>query len=374
MLDLEHFMPTHLHFGRGKTNKIGELCIPIGRKALIVTGKNSTKATGLLERTINILQKSGIESVVFDRVPENPLTTTVEEGVALFQIEKCDFVIGLGGGSPIDTAKGIAFMAVNPGNISDYIFGRPGNGAAPVIAIPTTAGTGSEADSLAVFTNPETCDKKSLKSPYIYPRYAIIDPELMTTLPPHLIAATGFDALCHAIEAFIAQGSTPLSDLLALQAIKTISLHLPRVFQNPNDLEAWDEVAFGSTLGGMVIDRAGVVLVHGLEHPLSGLYNIRHGEGLAALMPACLAFSLPEAQHKLSLVTQAMGEETDVVAAINKLRKQIGLDFTLSQLGVKASDLDWLTENSLRATIKPIQNSPRVPNQQEIKAIYSSCL
>ncbi len=374
MLDFEHFMPTHLHFGRGKTNKIGELCIPIGRKALIVTGKKSTKATGLLERTINILQQSGIGSIVFDRVPENPLTTTVEEGVALFQNEKCDFVIGLGGGSPIDTAKGIAFMAVNPGNISDYIFGRPGNGAAPVIAVPTTAGTGSEADSLAVFTNPETRDKKSLKSPYIYPRHAIIDPELMTTLPPHLIAATGFDALCHAIEAFIAKGSTPLSDSLALQAIKTISLHLPLVFQNPNDLEAWDEVAFGSTLGGMVIDRAGVVLVHGLEHPLSGLYNIRHGEGLAALMPACLAFLLPEAQLKLGLVAQAMGEDTDVVAAINKLRKQIGLDFTLSKLGVKASDLDWLTENSLRATIKPIQNSPRVPTQQEIKAIYASCL
>lgn len=374
MLNFEHFMPAHLHFGRGTINKIGELCLPVGRKALIVTGTRSTKVTGLLERTISILHESGIESTVFDRVPENPLTTTAEEGAALLLAEGCDFVIGLGGGSAIDAAKGIAFVAVNPGNISDYIFGKTGNGAVPIIAVPTTAGTGSEADSLAVLTNPATHDKKSLKGPYIYPVHAIIDPELMMTLPSHLIAATGFDALCHAIEAFIARASTPFTDLLALYAIKTISSCLPRVFEDPADLEAWDEMAWGSTIGGMVIDRAGVVLVHGLEHSISGLYNIRHGEGLAALLPPCLAFSLPEAGGKFSLLAQALGEDIDAISVIQKLEKRLGLDFTLSKLGVKASDLDWLAEHSMRTMTYAIQNSPRVPSQQEIRQLYLSCL
>ena len=298
----------------------------------------------------------------------------MEEGLAFLQNENCDFVIGLGGGSAIDTAKGIAFAAANPGNISDYIFGKSGKGALPIIAVTTTAGTGSEADSLAVFTNPETSDKKSLKSPYIYPTHSIIDPELMTTLPPHLIAATGFDALCHAIEAFIARGSTPMTDLLALQAIKAICLHLPRVYENPSDLDAWDQMVMGNTLGGMVIDRAGVVLVHGLEHSVSGLYNIRHGEGLAALILPCLTFSVPKAQEKFALLAQAMGGNGAAVSAVEKLRNRLNLNFTLSKLGVRKSDLDWLTENSMRTMTYAIQNSPLIPSKQDIKYLYLSCM
>lgn len=368
----EHFMPTHLHFGRGQTNQLGEICAPIGYKALLVT--YSSPISELLQRTTDILHQSGIETAVFDRVPENPLTTTVEEGVAFLQNENCDFVIGLGGGSVIDTAKGIAFSAVNPGSISDYIFGKPGQGGLPVVAVTTTAGTGTEADSLAVLTNPETFDKKSLKSPYIYPLHSIIDSELMSTLPRHLIAATGFDALCHAIEAFISRGGTPITDLLALQAIRDIFMYLPRIVEDPHDLDAWDKVAMSNTFGGMVLDRAGVVLVHGLEHPVSGLYNVRHGEGLAALLIPCLAFSLADAQEKFDLMARAMGSDSDAVSALASFMDKLDLNYTLSKLGVQVADLDWLTDNSMRTMTYAIQNNPRIPSREEIKDLYLRCM
>lgn len=384
MTDFEYFLPVRLVFGCGKVSLAGKFAGEYGKRAMIVTGRNSTKKTGLLEKVTKYLKDENIESVVFDKITENPLTTVVHEGVEYAKKSNCDVIIGLGGGSAIDAAKGIAFMAVNPGDVSEYIFGRKGNGALPLIAITTTAGTGSEGDCLAVLTNPVTNDKKSLKTPYIYPKASIVDPQLMMTLPKHLIASTGFDAFCHALEAFISRRGNPISDALALKAIAIISENLPIVFDNPDDIDAWSNMALANTLGGMVIDSAGVALAHGLEHSVSGLLNVRHGEGLSAILPAFMEYSYPMAVTKFAQVAKAMGGNVEGFAdeeaalrsidAVRKLLEKVNLGFTLGKLGVKNEHIEWLAANSMKTMTYAIENNPRVPDVEEIKNLYLKCL
>jgi alcohol dehydrogenase class IV len=383
-MDFEYHLPVRLIFGRAKLERLGEVAAGYGRKALLVTGKHSARATGLLDRSLALLEGTGLATVVFDRVEPNPLTTTVHAGAELARAEACDVVIGLGGGSALDTAKGIAFAAVNPGDISEYIFGKPGAGALPIVAVTTTAGTGSEGDSLAVFTNPATKDKKSLKSPFIYPKASIIDPELLTTLSPALIAATGIDVLCHAMEGFIGRRSQPISDAMALQAIALIGRNLPAVYEDPGDVAAWEKVALANTLGGMVIDCAGVALLHGLEHPVSGLLDVTHGQGLAAMLIPFMEFSLEAAAGKFKAIAAALGEDTagrtDAAAAalsvdaVRRLLERLRLTPRLRDLGVTWEQVEWLSENSLRTMAYALGNNPRAAGREEIKALYLKCL
>lgn len=195
-MEFQYYLPVNLVFGRGKSDIIGEKAKELGKKALIVTGGKSTKSSGLLAKAQEQLKSNGVTSTVFDRVTPNPLTTTVYEGAQLAFEEGCDLIVALGGGSSIDTAKGIAFQAVNGGDINDYIYGRKiSNKALPVLAVPTTCGTGSEGNGFAVMTNPETLDKKSLRCSAIVPACSIIDPLLMKTMPRETLACVGFDAL-----------------------------------------------------------------------------------------------------------------------------------------------------------------------------------
>jgi len=375
-------MPVKLHFGCEKVELIGSICKKYGKKVLIVTGKKSTKKTGLLYRVIEYLKAEDLENVVFDEVQQNPLTTTVETGVKLAKQEGCDIVLGLGGGSAMDTAKAIAFSCVNEGDISDYIFGKQGHGALSIILVTTTAGTGSEADSIAVLTNPKTRDKKALKSPYIYPKESIIDPELMTTMPKKVIAATGFDALCHAIEGYLSKYANPITDALALDVIKRISENLPKVYNNPSDIKSWGNMAIANTMAGMVLDSSGATLIHGMEHPLSGLYNIVHGEGLAALMPTALEYTFAFAVKKCKNIVLAMeyiDESDEIVPSKAKdvvidLLEKINLKVSLKELGVKEEDVDWLTQNALKTMKHAIYKHPVVLDKNKIRQLYIDCL
>nr|WP_066629486.1 iron-containing alcohol dehydrogenase [Clostridium magnum] len=383
-MDFNYYMPTKLLFGPGKVSGIGEITKQYGTRALIVTGKNSTKKTGLLDRVVSYLEKEDIECIIFDKVQSNPLTTTAEEG-AIFAKEKgCDVVVALGGGSTIDAAKGIAFMAVNDGSVTDYIFGKAQIGALPIIAVTTTAGTGSEGDCMAVLTNPENNDKKSLKSQFIYPKVSIIDSELMTTLPKHIIAPTGIDVMCHAMEAYVAKNSNPLSEIMALKAIELVSKNLVSVYKNPNDLEAWSNMAFANTLGGMVIDASGVALAHGLEHPVSGLLDVTHGEGLAALLITWMEYTYESSLEKFANIAKAIGEDVGGLSiedsakkgieGIKKLLARLDLTKTLSDLGVKEEHIDWLSSNALKTMTYAVNNNPKVPSLEEIKKLYTDCL
>jgi alcohol dehydrogenase class IV len=384
MLDFSYTFPVNLVFGAGKVKTIGEHAIKLGSKAIIVTGKSSTKKTGLLDRVLGYLENAGIKTVVFNGVESNPTTDTVQRGAVFAKENECDLVIALGGGSTMDAAKGIAFMSVNGGDITEYIFGKPGIGALPIITVTTTAGTGSEGDCLAVLTNPETKDKKSLKSPFIYPRVSIVDPELMQTLPRGMIAATGIDALAHSIEAYVARRGNTVTEALAIKAIELIGKNLTRVYEDPQDIEAWSNIAIANTFGGMVIDSAGVALPHGLEHPISGLLNVTHGEGLAAIFIKWMEYTIEEAEEKFAKIAEALGEDIygistseaakKSIEAMKRLLKALKLTPTLGELGVKEEHVDWLTENALRTMTYAISNNPKVPDGQKIKELYLSCL
>lgn len=383
MYQFEFNNPVKLVFGRGNVSKIGKITAEYGKKALVVS-YDSKNFSSLLERVYAHLKEEGLEYVAFNKVQQNPLTTIVTEGAELADAKGCDVIIGIGGGSAMDTAKGIAFSAVNKGDISDYIFGKPGNGALPIILINTTAGTGSEGNSTAVFTNPETNNKKGLVTPLIYPKVSIIDPELMVTLPKKVIAAPGLDVLFHAVESYLSRKSNPVSEIYALKAIALISENLVTVYNDPSNLDAWDKVTLANTLAGMAIGCSGTTLPHAMQHPLGGLLNIVHAEGLAALYIPILEYTYPAAIEKFANIAGAMGIETHnissedaglkAIAAIKNLIEKVNMNVTLTDLGTKEEHLEWLTNNTLTLMRVVAENNPKVPTKEDVYAIYKKCL
>ncbi len=366
-------LPVNLLFGRGTSNEIGKEVAKYGKKALIVTGKSSTKKSGLLDKVMNLLNDAKIEYEVFDKVEQNPLTTTVYEGVEIIKDTGCDVILGLGGGSIMDAAKSIAFSAKNPGDISEYIFGmKQGNEALPIVLVPTTCGTGSEGNSFSVLTNPETKDKKSLRTNAIIAKASIIDPELMTTMPKSILASVGFDALAHNMEAYLSKIGQPLTDMKAFYGIKLLADNLIKVYNAPSDLEAWEKVTLASTLGGMVIGVAGVAAPHGLEHPASGLYDIVHGKGLAALTPIIVEKSWESDIQKYTDISKLLGgtDAKDCADAIRSFLEKIDLKITLGELGAKEKDIEWMAENCMKVSKPSIANHPKEFTLNEIKDIY----
>lgn len=376
-MNFNYHLPVNLLFGRGKIGEIGTQAAQYGKRALLVIGGSSAKKSGLLDRVKLSLKASGVECVLFDGVPQNPLTTDVYSGVHMFLENGCDVVVGIGGGSVLDTAKAIAFAAVNEGDISDYIFGlKPSKGAYPIILSPTTAGTGSEGNCFAVMTNPETNDKKSLKSPYTFAKVSIIDPELLTTMPKKVIASTAFDAFAHCHEAYVSKTAQPLNEMMALHAIKLLGENIRRVYSDPTDVEAWESVSFAATLGGMVINIAGVGLPHAMEHPASGLKNIVHGAGLAALTPAVMEFNYPSAKEKYEKIAQALGGKTaaDAISLVQKLLEDIGLNIRLGDLGIENTDINWMSENSIKIMKANVDNNPRKVTPSDIVTLYEKSI
>ncbi|MGN1136148.1 MAG: iron-containing alcohol dehydrogenase [Oscillospiraceae bacterium] len=372
-MDFQYNLPVNLYFGRGKADKAGEIAAVYGKKALVVTGTGSTKRSGLLDRVVNSLKSAGIEAVVFDKVTQNPLTTTVYEGVALAKEGGCDMILGVGGGSIMDAAKSIAFCCVNEGDVSDYIFGKKqGKGALPIILIPTTCGTGSEGNQIAVLTNPETKDKKALYTMQIMPSASVVDPNVMTTMPKHVLSSVGFDAFTHALEAYTSKKANSLTDAQALLAIRLITENLPKLMQNYDDTEAWESVSLAATLGGMVIGAAGVSAAHGMEHPASGLKNIVHGRGLAALTPPIVERLAPALPKKFAEVSKLLGgkDEKDCADGIRRFLKAIELEVKLGDLGITADDVEWMTENCMKISIGNLKNAPVTFSREEVAEIY----
>lgn len=370
-------LPVNLVFGRGRVAEIGSIAVTYGKKALIVTGTGSTKKSGLLDRVIGYLIEAGLEYVVFDQVSQNPLTTTAEEGDKIARSEGCDVVIGLGGGSIMDCAKGIAFLAKNTGDISDYIYGKlKSEEALPIILVPTTCGTGSEGNGFAVLTNPDNGDKKSLRCNAIIAKASIIDSELMETMPKSILASVGFDALCHCMEAYISKTGQPITELLSLQGIKLIGENLISLYKGSTSPEAWDAVTWASTIGGMVINNAGVTLPHGMEHPASGLRDIVHGKGLAALTPVIMEESIEGNPEKFEAISKCLGgkDEKDCVEKVREILAALNLTTTLSEQGIREEDVDWMVENCFKVSVAGIANHPVTFDKEGIKRLYIKAL
>lgn len=376
-MKFNYHLPVNLIFGKGRIVEVGTIAAGYGKKALIVTGKNSTKKTGLLDKVIFYLKEAGMESAVFDKVSQNPLTTTAMEGVEVAKNKGCDVIIGLGGGSIMDCAKAIAFMCSNTGDLNDYIFNKiVGTNSLPLVLIPTTCGTGSEGNGFAVLTNPENGDKKSLRSNAIIAKASIIDSELMQTMPKGILASVGFDALCHSMEAYVSKISQPLSDNMCVEAIRLIGENLIEVYAGSEDDKAWDAVTWASTIGGMVIHTAGVALPHGMEHPASGLKDIVHGKGLAALTPVITDVSYMGNEEKYSLISKLLGGSSaaDCGDSIRRFLEKLNLLTNLSSQGISAEDIPWMTENCFKVSAASIANHPVTFGYEEISKLYEKAI
>lgn len=377
MMDFQYNLPVNLIFGRGKADCVGAVSAKYGKKALVVTGASSTKKSGLLDRTLASLMSAGVDCTVFDKVTQNPLTTTVYEATEIAKENGCDMVIGVGGGSIMDAAKAAAFCCVNGGDISDYIFGKKqGKGALPIILLPTTCGTGSEGNQIAVLTNPDTKDKKALYTMQIMPSASIVDPEVMTTMPKSVLSSVGFDAFTHALEAYTSKKANPLTDVQAHLAIKLIAENLPKLMSDYSNKDAWDAVSLAATLGGMVIGSAGVSAAHGMEHPVSGLKNVVHGRGLAALTPPIVERLAPALPEKFAEISRLLGgkDETDCAESIRKFLRSIELEVNLGELGITHDDVEWLTENCMKISAGNLKNAPLEFSRDEVAEIYHEAI
>ncbi len=376
-MTFQFHLPVNLIFGCGAAEQIGTETAKYGRRALIVTGRSSTKESGLLERAETLLKEAGVTSVLFDQVRQNPLTTTVMEGAALGRESGCDSVVALGGGSVIDAAKAIALMCTAEGDINDYILQRrPVVPPLPIIAVPTTCGTGSEGNGTAVLSNPNTNDKRGLRHSLCIPKASIIDPLLMKTMPKSVLASVGFDALCHCMESCLSRKSTPMSAMMALQGMELAISGLPAVYADYDNNEAWEQLTLASTLGGMTIFTSSVAAPHGIEHPASGLRDLVHGRGLAALTPVIYERTLSAAPETFETISKLLGGKTaaDCPDRVRRFLEQIDLNTTLSQQGVQEEDIDWMADNCMQVSAMMLQNHPVAFSRDDVREIYRAAL
>ena len=390
-MEFSYFLPVNIQFGWNKVDNVAEFAAPYGKKALIVTGRTSAKKSGLYDRVVAKLDAAHIGHVLFDQVDANPLTTTALDGAALAKSESCDMVIAIGGGSIMDCAKGIAFMAVNDGDINDYIFNRKtSDNALPLIVIPTTCGTGSEGNGFGVLTNPETGDKKSLRCNAIVPKVSIVDPAVMGTMPTHVLASVGFDALCHNIEAYTSKTAQPFTDALAHYAVTLLAQYLVPLYKHVKAIangqeavlnkkqltKAWESVTLASTIGGMVINTAGVTLGHGMEHPASGLKDITHGVGLAVIEPVVVEYTWSANSEKFNSLARIFnhGDGSKLGEALRLIVHDLDLTTNLTELGFTKKDIPWLVDNVYVVATGNIANTVAEVSRNDIEVLYKKML
>ena len=386
-MEFSYFLPVHIQFGWDKVDSVADFAKPYGNKALIVTGRTSAKKSGLYDRVTAKLDAAHIEHVLFDQVDANPLTTTALDGATLAKSESCDMVIAIGGGSIMDCAKGIAFMSVNEGDINDYIFNcKTSDKALPLIVIPTTCGTGSEGNGFGVLTNPETGDKKSLRCNAIVPKVSIVDPAVMGTMPHHVLASVGFDALCHNIEAYTSKTAQPFTDALAHYAVTLLAQYLVPLYKHVKAMaegksavlnetqltKAWESVTLASTIGGMVINTAGVTLAHGMEHPASGLKDITHGVGLAVIEPVAVEYTWSANPDKFGALARIFnhGDGSELSEALRLIVHELDLTTNLTELGFTKKDIPWLVDNVYVVATGNIANTMAEISREDIEVLY----
>lgn len=310
-MDFEFGIKQRIVFGPGKVGQIGALAADYGKRALLVADPFCA-ASGLAGKVMDNMKAAGIAVELFDGVVPNPTTTSIEEAVALARRQGSEMVVGLGGGSSIDTAKAVAVGAAHPRPLWDYAIGNAEVTSAtlPVVAITTTAGTGSHCTCFSVITNPETHQKPGMGSPHILPKTAVVDPELTLSMPKGLTAICGFDVFSHAVEAYTSKAASPLSDMFAEKAIRLAVEYLPICYENGADLKAREMMALADTCSGIAITHAVVSLGHVVAHVIGGHYpDIAHGDALFTIYPEILAFNAqaPETRGKHAFVAKSMG-------------------------------------------------------------------
>lgn len=380
------FNPTRVLFGAGELNNLHKQAMP-GKKAMVVISNGkSTRENGTLDRTLEQLHIAGVETALFDKVEANPLKSTVEAGAKFAKDNGCDFVVALGGGSVMDAAKVMAMYALQPGELWDYVAGSTGkmkplvNPTLPVVAITTTAGTGSEVDQWGVVTNPETNEKIGCGGmDSLFPVLAVVDPELMLTVPPKFTAYQGFDALFHSVEGYISVVSSFMSDMVQLTAIENIGKYLPRAVKNGDDLEAREHVAFANTMSGYSMVVGSCTSEHSMEHAMSAYHqHLPHGAGLIMISKEYYTHFINKhcCDERFVRMAQALGkadakEPMDFITALVDLQKACGVaDLKMSDYGIQKDECMTLAKNA-RATMGGLfACDPVKMTDEECAAIY----
>lgn len=381
----EFRMPKSVLYGRNSLEKLGEQSKKLGKRAFIVTDTIMEKL-GYVEKCIQQLNKKSITVSTYNKVDAEPTNIHVLEALSLCKEEKCDFIIGIGGGSCIDAAKAVAVLYTNGGEVEDYVQKdiEIENNPLPLIAIPTTSGTGSEVTSVAVITNKKTDVKMMLKHPSFIPKVAIIDPVLTSSLPPQITAATGIDALCHAIEAYISKVSQPLTDVLALSAIESIMKYLRIAYEDGCNMEAREAMMIASLQAGIAFSNASVTLVHGMSRPVGALFHVPHGISNAILLPTVLEFTKTSAMKRLAKIGRSLNKDlysnSDEEVADYTLGEIKKLCFDLRIPNLKEYGINEIEfENAISKMASDAiesgspANNPRVPSYDEIKELYREC-
>ncbi|ANS47763.1 alcohol dehydrogenase [Bacillus thuringiensis] len=372
-------------YGRNSLEKLGEQSKKLGKRAFIVTDTIMEKL-GYVEKCIQQLNKKSITVSTYNKVDAEPTNIHVLEALSLCKEEKCDFIIGIGGGSCIDAAKAVAVLYTNGGEVEDYVQKdiEIENNPLPLIAIPTTSGTGSEVTSVAVITNKKTDVKMMMKHPSFIPKVAIIDPVLTSSLPTQITAATGIDALCHAIEAYISKVSQPLTDVLALSAIESIMKYLRIAYEDGRNMEAREAMMIASLQAGIAFSNASVTLVHGMSRPVGALFHVPHGISNAILLPTVLEFTKTSAMKRLAKIGRSLNKDlysnSDEEVADYTLGEIKKLCFDLRIPNLKEYGIDEIEfENAISKMASDAiesgspANNPRVPSYDEIKELYREC-
>ncbi|ABA89744.1 iron-containing alcohol dehydrogenase [Syntrophotalea carbinolica DSM 2380] len=378
--------PSTVHFGEEAADNTGPEAKRLGaRKALLMTDKVLAEV-GAIDPVVKSLHDSGVEVVVFDGVNSEPDLSHVKTGLQMLKEEQCDCIVACGGGSPIDAAKAVSIMATNPGKIEDYMgldkFTVPG---VPLMAVPTTAGTGSEATMFTIITDTSRDVKMLIGSPFLMPRIAIVDPLLTLNLPRKLTAATGLDALTHAIEAYVSVKAQPMTDVLALSAIKLISGNLLLAWGDPRNREARANTMLGSLQAGIAFSNASVALVHGMSRPIGANFHVPHGVSNACLLGVVMDYSLEGNPQRYADIARAMGvengsQDTMGVAKVGAERVKNLIRMlevpTLSELGVTSEKLEPVVEKMAEDAIASGSpgNNPRKPSKGEIIELYRAAL
>jgi len=377
-----YYMPVKIFFGEGELEKLGSLTKELGKKALLVTGRKSMRKLGITDKVVKLLQKSSVGVVLYDKIPPNPTVEAVDEGAKLATKEGCDIIIGLGGGSALDAAKGIAVVASHRGSLWDYIGeGKATEKTLPIVAIPTTAGTGSETTPYSVFTNKKILRKDAINSPYTFPKVAIIDPALMKSMSPELTADTGFDALAHAVEAYLSINANPFSDALAMRAISLINNSLVKSTKNGENLEARSNMALASTIAGMAIAQAGVVAGHGFGMSIGGILDTPHGRTVGILLPHIMSYNLPEAAERIAqlagcfnlpVTENKINDARKVIEAVKRIMKEINFPTRLRDIGVDERIIPKIVEDCINRP--DMKNNPKKFDSKEAQKFLKSIL
>jgi alcohol dehydrogenase class IV len=381
--EFSYFQPTEIVFGSGKIAEIGQIAARFGKRCLLVTTPAVPATSAQFSKVEELLTRAGVAVVHFDGVSSNPTTDQVSAGARLAREAAVDVVLGLGGGSSMDAAKAIAVEATHEGTSWDYLFYKkaPTARTLPIIAVTTTSGTGSQTTPCAVITKSDERDKSAIWHANIFAKVALVDPELMRTLPPNVTAITGFDAFSHNFEAFISNGTNPYVEALAADGLRMIVTYLPRVLEDASDIRAREALAWADTLGGLSISSAGVTLPHGLGMQIGGhCPHVAHGQALAALYPEFTRFTFAHSVEKFAAVARILNPRLDTVEEltaaekcceeVDAFLKRIGMWLSLRSLGVPHNEVRLIADKG--QVLPDYKNNPRVATIEEMHAILEA--